>query len=106
MATPHDWLEQRPGCRQCTDGTLTPRLGQLDYEFDGFHIVVHDVPMSVCDACGHRVILCPVAVEIDDFVRETAASLRRGALVRSHTLELDRLDLTYRESDDREPALA
>lgn len=106
MVTPHDWLAQRLACRQCKDGTLTPQLGQLEYVFDDFHVVVRDVPMSVCDACGHRVIPGPVAVEIDDYVRETVASLRRAALARAHTLELDRLDLTYRESQDRELALA
>lgn len=85
---------------------MKPELGQLEYRFDDFHVVVSDVPMSVCDGCGHRVIPGPVAVEIDDYVRDSVVELRRGEQVRSHTLELDRLDLTYRESDNRELALA
>lgn len=85
---------------------MRPQVGELQYTFDEFHVVVSDVPMLVCDACGHRVIPGPVAVDIDDEVRDTVAELRHREHGRSQTLELDRLDLTYRESDDRELALA
>jgi hypothetical protein len=37
-------------------------------------------------------------VEIDDYARETVASLRRGALVQSDTLKLDCLELACWEN--------
>ena len=106
MATPHDSLQHRPVCSSCNQSTLQPQVGELEYTFDDFHVVVSDVPMMVCEACGHRLVPGPVAVQIDDEVRDTVAQLRHLEHDRHPALELDRLDLTYRESDDRELALA
>lgn len=103
MATPHEWLEQRPECRECGND-MQPEIGQLTYEFEDFHVDVRDVPMSICTGCGKRIVPGPVAVEIDDFVRDTVEALRRSNQVQSHVFELDRLTLNYRESD--RPSLA
>lgn len=62
------------------DNRLQRAPSQIGYDVVDFHVMVSDVPMSVCAACGHRVIPEPVAVEIEDYVRHTVAALRNGSI--------------------------
>lgn len=104
MATPHDWLNHRFECAECGH-QMQPDIGEVTYDFDTFHIVVAEVPMAICSACGHRIVPGRLAIQIDDYVRDVAISLRERDPGRAH-VELGTLSLTYKESEETTLAFA
>lgn len=76
---------------------MRPAYGDLTYEYDDITVTVRHVPMSICDACGERLIPGPIAVELSDLVDEVTTGIREGseqqkqvAITRSIVLESQR----------------
>ncbi len=94
MSTPQEWLDQMCQCTECA-GSMEPTVGNIEYDLEDMTIVVEDVPMKVCTACGFRTIPGVAAMAIDEVVQDFVRSER------SHNV-VDRATLHYRE---REQAL-
>ncbi len=50
-------------------------FGEVNYEHDGFVVVVRDVPMSVFSKRGEHSIPGPIAVMISDAVADAVANI-------------------------------
>lgn len=89
VSTPQEWLEGSCQCTKC-HGDMRPQLGTLHYTLDDMTITVEDVPMTVCESCGMRIIPGIPAMAIDELVHDVVNAERARSIT-------DRVTIHYRE---------
>ena len=92
MSTPQEWLTGACQCAQ-RHGDMRPQPGTLEYNLGDMTVIVEDVPMSVCETCGARIIPGIPAMAIDDLVHDVVNAERARPIT-------DRVTIHYREQQE------
>jgi YgiT-type zinc finger domain-containing protein len=72
-------------CMNCGESLRLTRR-DLVFEHDDLTIIVKDVPMAHCDACGEQYVPGPIGLEISDAVDHVVREARRQRATGSHYL--------------------